>query len=133
MASTKMPMTRALPWKIAIRRFVALGRAARGTLPGSAEAGGMPVVTRHPKPTVHVVGRARVLGLLKSWAVGPLSTMPPGVALLGEEERRLLRDPSGLLHVVGDDDDRHVASAARRSSPRSGASRSGRGPSRARP
>ena len=53
--------------------------------------------------------------------------------LLDEEEGALVRDPSGLLHVVRDDHDRDVVRRARRSSPRRHGSRWGRAPSTARP
>ena len=49
-------------------------------------------------------------GLLKIFRVGFISTRRPGLPAADEvEERGVLRDPGGLLHVVGDDHDRVVA------------------------
>ena len=48
-------------------------------------------------------------GLEKIFLVGFISTSRPGLPGAGQvEEAGVLRDPGGLLHVVGDDDDRVV-------------------------
>ena len=83
---------------------------------------------------VDVIGGARVASAMPNMAsVAPCSTMRPGCALLGQEERALVGDAGRLLHVVRDDHDRDLVRQLARSSPRCAGSRSGRAPSTARP
>src|SRR3984957_2611831 len=55
---------------------------------------------------VHVVGRARVLGSFEDALGGTRLDDAAWFVLGGEEERAVVRDALGLLHVVGDDDNR---------------------------
>ena len=95
--------------------------------------GGRGASTRSSEPPVDVVGGPLVGRVVEDLRRRPLSTIPPGLPCSARKNAALLGDTGGLLHVVGDDDDGHLGCASRRWSPRSGGSRSGRGPSTARP
>src|SRR5436853_7398911 len=61
-----------------------------------------------PEPTVDVVLGPGVVGGVEQFAGGPELDDPARVALVGEEEGRVVGHPGRLLHVVGDDDDRDL-------------------------
>ena len=128
-------------WRCRGRRSVATVRRPAVRSPRSIDAPaagrgrvGSQQSRRSAEPAVDVVGGARVArAARRSASVGAGLDDAARRALLGQEERALLRDPGRLLHVVGDDHDGHLGARARRSSPRSGGSRSGPAPSTARP
>src|SRR5262245_15276732 len=63
---------------------------------------------RSAEAAVDVVGGPGVLRVLEDLRRGAGLDDAARLVLGGQEERAALGDPLGLLHVVGDDDDRHL-------------------------